>query len=38
MEQETADLVTFSEEVLKGTVTEIEKALTNYRLLVSKVS
>ena len=36
--QETADLFTFTEEILKGTVIQIEKALINDRLRVSKVS
>ena len=33
-----ADLITFTEEICKGAVTQIEKALTNDRSRVSKVS
>ena len=33
-----ADLVTFTEEILKGTVMQIKKALINDRLRVSKTS
>ena len=36
--QETPDLVTFTEEILKGTIMQFEKTLINHRLLVSKVS
>ena len=36
--QFSADLVTFTEETIKGAVMQIEKVLTNYHLRVSKVS